>query len=141
VRRPLAELRDHQDLKAFLFEYVESYEELGVFVWFHRRSGASAPAARIAEESGLPEASVVDALDRLLARGLLSRSSEDVTAFRYTPAEDTVRDAVNRVMDLYQNNAVEVVGFMTANAIERVRTAGMRLFADCFRVGGPKSGG
>jgi DNA-binding MarR family transcriptional regulator len=128
-------------LKRFLFEHVESYEDLGVLVWFHRRSGASGTAARIAADAGLPEASVEEAIEKLSARGLLSRSAEQDAAFHYTPADAAIREVLNRVMDLYENNAVEIVGFMTANAIERVRTAGTRMFAECFRIGGPKSRG
>jgi hypothetical protein len=129
---------EHQDLKRFLFDYVESYEELGVLVWFHRRPGAHGVAARVAEEAGLPEASVQEAFDKLVACGLLSRSPDQNAAFCYTPPDDTAREALNRLMHLYETNAVEVVGFMTANAIERVRTAGTRMFAECFRIGGPR---
>jgi hypothetical protein len=129
---------EHQDLKRFLFEYVESYEELGVLVWFHRRPSAHGAPERVAEEAGLPAASVEEALDKLVARGLLARSPGQDEAFFYAPANDAARDAVNRLMHLYETNAVEVVGFMTANAIERVRTAGTWMFAECFRIGGPK---
>jgi len=135
------EQAEHQDLKQFLFDHVESYEELGVLVWFHRRPRAHAVAERVAEEAGLPVASVEEAFDKLVDRGLLSRSADKHATFCYTPADDSVRDALTRVMHLYETNAVELVGFMTANAIERVRTAGTRMFAECFRIGGPKPRG
>lgn len=137
----MPEHAEHQDLKQFLFDYVESYEELGVLVWFHRRPSAHGVADRIAEEAGLHEASVEEALEKLAARGLLSPSPDQRAAFCYTPSDEAMRTALNRLMHLYETNAIEVVGFMTTNAIERVRTAGTRMFAECFRIGGPKPRG
>src|ERR1044071_3394573 len=73
---PVPQQATHEELKQFLLENVESYEELGVLVWFHRRPSAEGTAQRIAEDARLPLEGVADALEKLLARRLLSGGAE-----------------------------------------------------------------
>lgn len=132
---------DRESLKQFLLEHVEGYEDLEVLAWFSGQPQATlATAVDIAQKVGFPPAIIETAVERLVARGLLERTGKDGAFFRYAVDED-FRRTMAKIASLYQANPREVMELMTANAIERVRTAALRTFADCFRIRGPKSGG
>jgi hypothetical protein len=112
-----------------------------VLVWFHEHGeGTVADARDVAGDTRTPPESAGSALVSLAARGLLAASSAEPSRFLYAPTRKT-HAAVTRIARAYRNNPVEVMGHMTSNAIERVRTAAVRTFAESFRIRRPKSDG
>ena len=125
-------------LKKFLFEHVVDLEEIQILADFQRDAGkGSLTAEEVAALTGLPVATTRDALQRLNTRGLLAPTATEPAAYRYA-ADGAVRASLDRALSEYQANPLQVLGLMTANAIERVRTSAMRAFADSFRIKGPK---
>ena len=129
--------RDPQQLKQFLFDYVEGHEDLQILIWLHRHAGTAATAPQIAQITGIFPALVSEALGRLAALGLLSTESANPVAFRYNPGDPALDDALQSVIALYEEEPLRIIEFMTANAIERVRASAARRFADAFRFRKP----
>jgi hypothetical protein len=127
-----------KSLKELLFETVDTFEELEVLVWFHDRGEGSVSGATLLGQQTVapPEAAEV-ALASLATRGILSASSAKPDQFLYVPSAEA-REAIDQIVREYRENPVQVMGLMTANAIERVRTAAARTFAESFRFRRPK---
>lgn len=127
-------------LRRLLFETIESLEELEVLKWFHER-GDSTPidAEFLARQTPIPGEATESAIVALAERGLLSTGAEP-HQFAYTPDART-REVVDQIVREYRANPVQIMKIMTENAIERVRTAALRTFAECFRIRGPGSRG
>ncbi len=124
-------------IKELLFETVESIEELLILVWFHDRGeGSDGDSEGAAGGTGLPTGAAETALGSLAARGLLSSVEGSRKRFLYAPSPE-IHDVLNKIVLEYRLNPVQVMSLMTANAIERVRTAALRAFAECFRIRGP----
>jgi hypothetical protein len=131
---------DLDELKAFLFEQVETLEELAILAFLHARGSEGATQAAVAQAIGFPPAVTLRALEQLCTRGTISCSALEPAEYRFEPTSAT-RAMFERVFRQYNANPLGLMKFMTANAIERVRTAALRTFADAFRIGGPKSNG
>jgi hypothetical protein len=131
---------DLDQLKAFLFEQVETLEELAILACLHERGSEGATQAAVAQAIGFPPAVTERALEQLSTRGTITCSALEPAEYRFEPP-DATRAMFARVFAEYHANPLSVMRLMTANAIERVRTAALRTFADAFRIGGPKSNG
>jgi DNA-binding IclR family transcriptional regulator len=130
-----------EELRKFLLEHVEGLEDLEILARFRETpDGAWLTTGEVASLTTFPLATTQDALRRLAARGLLAPTATEPAAYRYArPASSA--DPLARVIAEYRSNPLQVMGLMTANAIERVRTSAMMTFAECFRIGGPKANG
>jgi hypothetical protein len=127
-------------LRAFLFEHVEDLEELEILAFLHaRREGAT--LAGIADGVRFPVSTVLAVLERLAAQGTVSCSALEPAEYRFETSDAVVRERFEEVFAAYRTNPSVVMKLMTSNAIDRVRTAAMRRFADSFRLKGPKSNG
>ena len=127
-----------KSLKELLFETVETFEELEVLVWFHDRGeGSVGGATLIGQQTVAPPEAAEAALACLATRGILSASSAQPDQFLYVPSAEA-REAIDQIVREYRENPVQVMRFMTANAIDRVRTAAVRTFAESFRIRRPK---
>lgn len=118
-------------VRRFLFTYVEDLDDLVVLAWLRAQPtalGVTAEAVVLA--TSLPGRNVHDALARMVTRGLVSRSGAVPAAFCYAPQEHAIAGLLARVLDEYRKNPLEVLGLMTRNSIERVKTAAVRAFAE-----------
>jgi hypothetical protein len=130
---------DTDALKELLSDTVEGLEELEILAWFERAQ-TRADADRIARETGTAVDTVRTALSRLGAAGLVCESPSEPRAFEPSP-DDAVQRRLALVLGEYRANPVRVMKLMTENAIERVRNAALRTFAESFRIrGGNKDG-
>lgn len=127
--------------KKFLFEHVVDLEELQILARFQRDAGRGPfTEEEVAAATGLPLSTTRDTLRRLSARGLLAPSATEPAVYRYG-VDGAARELLDRLLSEYEANPLQVLGLMTTNAIERVRTSAMRAFADSFRIKGAKSNG
>lgn len=103
-------------------------------LFFARAPRHSWKAQDIAVALKLPEEVIKGALDGLPA-SLIERSSSASTGatYRYAPSEE-LAPLVERLRHDYDEQRIAVVQIMTANAIERVRTAAGKRLADAFRL-------
>ena len=126
-----------EDVRRLLQEHVESYEQLEILLLLRRlRYEAWTPAA-LATRLRINEALVVPALASLKAAGLLSTDTESGSAaqpprYAYRPASSGL-DATVGILDReYAERPISIIKLMSANSIERVRTAALHTFADAF---------
>lgn len=127
-----------RSLKELLFETVEGFEDMAVLVWFYDTDHAEgAESSTVAKGASVPEEEASAALERLVARGILEVESTEPKRFR-AARDDAMRDRARRVASEYRTNGGQVMRLLAENAIERVKTAALRTFAECFRIRGPK---
>jgi hypothetical protein len=129
-------------LRTFLLDHVEDLEELEVLLCLYERGGDDGlRLEEVTDAVRFPPAAIVGALERLAARGHISCTAIEPALYRFEPANPDMTEAFARVAAAYRENPLEVMRLMSSIALERVRTAAIRRFADCFRIGGPKSRG
>jgi hypothetical protein len=126
-------------IKAFLFERIHSHEELEVFVLLGRDPARRWTEAAIADELKIVVGLVSDALKALRNRDMVEARKED--AATYWLVSPACKAPVSELIALYDQQRLEIVMLMSANAIERVRTGAMRTFADCFFLGRKRDDG
>ncbi|HEY2407476.1 MAG TPA: hypothetical protein VGI10_15805 [Polyangiaceae bacterium] len=132
---------NEEELRSFLVENIETYEELELLVLLRGESQGSQSVEQMALQLSIPEQLALDALDALVARGLLVANSGAKGRYQYAPGNPALHRGAGVLYDEYKRNRLHVIHLMTANAIERLRSSTLRTFADCFRVRGPKDNG
>lgn len=116
--------------------HVENYEHLEILLRLHREPSREWNATTAAQELRIDEATAVGALAHLAAAGLLEPVPPARTTYRYLPATPDLDAAVTALAHAYDHNRVQVMMTMSRNALERLRTAALKTFADAFRVRG-----
>lgn len=130
-----------QDVQAILRTHIESYEHLSILLFVHRESARHWSEAQLSCELRIPAPLAATALGSLQDAGLISVESK-AGLLRYKYAATGATDAtIARLASEYLENPVRIVKFMSANAIERVRTSALRAFADAFLLKKDKDGG
>jgi hypothetical protein len=132
---------DPDALRQFLLDHVEDLAELEVLAWLRESEGTWAAEANLLKAMPFPPDTTSAALDRLVLRELVSRPAEKPGMLCFEARDGAFREMLRRAIDEYRQNPVQFMALMTAISIERVRTAALTTFAECFRLGGPKSHG
>jgi hypothetical protein len=127
-------------LKQLLADSVEGFEELELLAWLGARNEEPADIELIAREVRLPAEIAESTLARLVSRGFLAVSGDRPERYSYAPGNDS-RETIDRIVGEYRANPTFVMKLMTENAIERVRNAALKTFAECFRIRKPGSNG
>lgn len=111
---------------------VHTYEALDVLLLIFRRGGGltatdAARALSIREDIAEP------ALRQLAEAGVIGQASDDGTV-RYGDIRESFRPAVGRLADAYRDRRVDIVAIINNQAVERMRSAALRAFADAFVI-------
>jgi len=131
-----------EELKESLLALFDDLEELVVLSWLREQpTTLGVGIAELAEAVRLPVSNVREAVERLAARELVVKSVAAPVSYCYAIKEQELETRIERILREFRENPVQVMGFMTTNAIERLRTAALRTFADSFRVKKPRSDG
>ncbi|HEV7136079.1 MAG TPA: hypothetical protein VGN43_05555 [Steroidobacteraceae bacterium] len=126
-----------EDVRRLLHEHIESYEQLEVLLLLRRERYEAWTPDTLAVRLRLGEALVAGALATLKSAGLISADADSDSAGRspryvYRPASSGL-DATVGILDReYAERPISVIKLMSANSIERVRTAALHTFADAF---------
>lgn len=138
----MAEDHEQLELAQFLFDYVESYEELQVVaclgvgreLWWEPES--------VTRDCGVEESATLSALERFAALGVLVKQGSD-SSVRFRLHDDFQGRSYifDRLALEYRQNRVQLIEMMTRNAIGRVRASALRTFAECFRIRGSRDDG
>lgn len=117
----------------FLHGNVESYEELEILLLLHRERTQSWSAEALGARLRLSVPLTDAALSALAARRLINAASNppgsSYTAVSANPALD---ETIGCLANFYASRPIEIIKLMSANAIERVRTAALRTFVEAF---------
>ena len=126
-------------LRLFLRDHVAGYEELQALLFVARAAGQDWTDSEVALSLNVPVEPISSALESLVSTGMVEVVRRgNLTAYRYAPTTDVLREAVVELQRAYSEQPLTVIQMMSANALERVRTAALRRFADAFRLEGSK---
>jgi DNA-binding MarR family transcriptional regulator len=125
-------------LRTFLLENVATYEQLESLLLLVEHPEERWEPSTVAARAGMDETLAKAALDHLSARGLLQ---EEHSRFHFAPQNDVLREQATYLLQIYRQSRLAVISTMSANALERVRLAGIRTFAEAFRLRGNKGHG
>ncbi len=130
-----------EDVRLLLCMHVHTYEQLEALLLLHGAPGSDWTEEAVARQLGIPGESAAEALRALAAQGVVvCMQRADVTRCYRGPRED-LKAVIAQLAEVYEQNRLEVVRLMSANAIDRMRTAAMRAFADAFVLGKGDKGG
>jgi predicted ArsR family transcriptional regulator len=122
-----------EDVRALLHEHIESYEQLELLLLLRRERHEESTVAALAARLHIREELVAAALQALEAGGLVAiTGTAPEVRFAYRPASSGVDAAAGRLQREYAERPIRIIQLMSANAIDRVRTAALQTFADAF---------
>jgi sugar-specific transcriptional regulator TrmB len=122
-------------LRGFLRDHVSGFEELEALLFVAREAARDWTDSEVAATLNVPVEPISTALESLLSRGIVEAIRRGkLTAYRYAPKTDALRVQVAELQRIYPEQRLAVMQMMSANALERVRTAALQRFADAFRL-------
>ncbi|MGH8296423.1 MAG: hypothetical protein ACRETZ_13165 [Steroidobacteraceae bacterium] len=121
-----------EDVRALLHEHIESYEQLEILLLLHRERPEQWTGDGLAARLHVQAELIESALMGLRSSGLVETIGAAPTRFAYRPASSGLDAAVGRLEREYADRPVLIIQLMSANAIERLRTAALHTFADAF---------
>jgi predicted ArsR family transcriptional regulator len=122
-----------EDVRALLHEHIESYEQLEVLLLLRRERHEECTVAALAARLHIREELVAAALEALETGGLVAvTGAAPEVRFAYRPASSGIDAAAGGLQREYAERPIRIIQLMSANAIDRVRTAALHTFADAF---------
>lgn len=126
-------------LRHFLRDHVSGYEELETLLLVASEEARDWTDSEVAALLNAPIEPIAAALESLCSAGILeSLRRRHLIAYRYAPRTQMLREDVLELQRAYSEERLTVMQLMSGNALERVRTATLRRFADAFRLNGNK---
>lgn len=126
-------------VRAFLREHIETYEQLELLLLLQRQPLEAWSARRLAERRSYTLDLVEEALEGLARTRTIERAAS-TGEVRYAPLDSVQRATIDALAAAYERNPLAIIKLMSANSIERVRTAAIHTFADAFVIGRKKDG-
>src|SRR5688572_11636355 len=127
-------------VRNFLSEHVESYEQLELLLLMRSPPHKDWSFRELTARTQLPPDAVDEALAGLARAGCITRGRSSEGSARYAPRDGVQAAVIEDLAQQYQDNRLAIIKLMSANAIERVRTAAIHTFADAFVIGRKKDG-
>ncbi len=121
-----------EDVRALLHEHIESYEQLEILLLLRRERYEQWTEEGLSARLRVRAELIETALAALKASGLIEAAGAVPTRFAYRPASSGLDAAAGRLEREYAERPILVIQLMSANAIERLRTAALHTFADAF---------
>ncbi|HUI60923.1 MAG TPA: hypothetical protein VLX90_11900 [Steroidobacteraceae bacterium] len=121
-----------EEVRALLGADVETHEHLAILLLLHRDKTRARSVDELGSALGIAEPLAQSALQGLIsARLVQSDCAANPVRYRYA-ATGTLDCAVATLSSEYAANPVQVIRFLAASAIERLRMSALRAFADAF---------
>jgi len=121
-----------EDVRALLKEHIESYEQLEMLLLLRRERYEVWTAEGLAARLRVGAELIEPALAALKLSGLVEITGTAPSRFAYRPASPGLDAATGRLEREYAERPILIIQLMSANAIERLRTAALHTFADAF---------
>ena len=120
------------DVRALLHDHIESYEQLETLLLLRREPHGQWSGRAVAERLRVRQELIHTGLAGLETSGLLQSDGGASPRFAYRPATPRLEAAVDLLEREYVQRPILIIQLMSANAIERLRTAALHTFADAF---------
>lgn len=122
-----------EDVRALLHGHIESYEQLEVLLLLRRERYEDWTTEGLSARLHVREELVSSAVEGLEASGLVTMTrTAPIPRFAYRPTSSGLDAAAGRLDREYAERPIRIIQLMSANAIDRVRTAALHTFADAF---------
>ncbi len=120
-------------IQSILATRVVGHEALQALLLMHRESARVWRAEELAAALGLHPGLARTTLEVLAAGGLLRPvAGATGTSYRYSPADPADEELVAELRRAWNEQPLEIIRLMNANAITRTRSDAMRAFSDAF---------
>lgn len=119
-----------EDVRVLLRQHIESFDELESLLLLRQEAGADFSPDAVAARLGVSPDAAAEALRSLVKAGVVVAGAGGV--YRFGAVDAGASATVAKLAEAYRERRVEVMRLLSANAIERLRTAAMRRFADAF---------
>lgn len=114
-----------------LLRRIETHEELGCLLIMATEPDRVWTLEDLVATGRLTPEAARTCLDRLVESAVVGRPSDALLAWMLA-SDPATREAAVQLIAVHRNEVTEIVRAMTEDAIERVRTAALRTFADAF---------
>ncbi len=130
------------DVQALLRHHLESFEQLELLLLLRTDRDRCWSEESLVERLRIPSSLVLEAVQGLASAGFLAPTAPSgQKQYRYRVQSDSLEATIDRLSHAYKEQPMPVIKLMSANAIERVRTAALRTFADAFVLRKDKNDG
>lgn len=120
-------------MQTLLHDHIESYEQLEMLLLMRGDAVTSWTEESLSGRLHMALSLVQVALKGLGSAGLVqARAHEGANCYSYLCQCDSVEATISRLAAAYRENPIPIIKVMSANSLERLRTAALRTFADAF---------
>lgn len=121
------------EVRQFLLQHVETYEQLEVLLLLCRQRDRSWSPEAVGERLRISTLVAAKALDDLCRARLVDQLKVGrENAYTFRPASTKLGSTVEALVRVYDDSPLNIIHLMNANALDRVRSAAARTFADAF---------
>ena len=121
------------DVALLLRDHIESYEQLELLLLLRAERGHSWTEEALNTRLGISAWLISDAFTKLQSAGFVDVHVEGIEKqYAYRLQSESVEATISQLAQAYREHPMPVIKLMSANAIERVRTAALSTFADAF---------
>lgn len=121
------------DVQILLRDHIESYEQLEMLLLMRSDTVASWTEEMLGERLRMTLSLVQAALAGLKLAGFVeARAHGSAQRYSYLGQSANVETTISRLAAAYRENPIPIIKLMSANSLERLRTAALRTFADAF---------
>jgi hypothetical protein len=125
------------EVLTLLRERLSGLDELEVLLLARSDPSRRWTASAVAERLGLPDRASEPVLASLQANGMVVEEGRGAEReFSYRPATPALDATVSSLATIYHERPLEVMRILSHSALERIRSAAARTFADAFVIGG-----
>jgi hypothetical protein len=123
------------DVREFLQRHVETYEQLEVLLLLCRERQRPWTAEAVGAKLRLSTLMVVKSLDDLTRARLVDHLRVgNQSTFTFRPGSSRTATTVEELLRIYDDSPLKVIHLMNSSALDRVRSAAARTFADAFVI-------
>lgn len=115
--------------QAFVAEHIDSVLQLEVLLLLRARGEQSSSAEQISKELRIDSAWAAEQLQNLCNRAILVCDESPSRTYRYNPANEQLRQAVDALAQAYTDRRVAVISLIYSKPMDKIRG-----FADAFRI-------
>ena len=121
-----------QAVQELLRQHVTSFEHLEILMLLHAHLHEDWSIDAVSERTRISAEMVDQVLQGLESSDLVRRATRNRSLFRFGPRLPESMDAMEALARLYREQRAVVMSTISIQAIERIRSASIRAFADSF---------